>query len=398
MKLGFSLKKTSALFLSLLLSAACFAQTYTTLPFTDDMSSGSIGAHWDLSDVGTVGVATVRDASGGWPQYGTCSGASCANVGASSGNGLMLYNTSVPGSGDNKIVMDLGLDLDGAGSVEFQFAVVDYGSGPSFDTIAIWLSDDGGSNFTYSTVLALNQTPHNDGVWNEVTYDVSTLLSAAGLSQTDEVIFRMAAMLQQKGDYLTPKKWSTSNQSIYFDNFKGTELASLPVELLLFTGSELKGGKFLNWKTASEINNSHFDIQRSIDGVSWLTLGTIEGNGTTSDQSSYSFFDHDEFEEATYYRLKQVDYDGTFKYSNIINFNEKQNSFSTTITNNGRVPTITYSGSDEANINIYTIAGKLVYSKTIQNSIQLSDIANGTYVLVASADGNTISQQLSILK
>ncbi len=399
MNLGFSLKKTSALFLGLFLSAACFAQTYTTLPFTDDFSSGSAGSHWDFSDVGSVGVIAIRDASAGWPQYGTCNGASCANVGDSEGNGLMLYNASIPGSGDNKIVMDLALDLSGAGAVEFQFAVVDYGSGPSFDTIAIWLSDDGGSNFTYSTVLQLNQNPHSDGVWNEVTYDVTTLIAAAGLTQTSTVIFRMAAMLQQKGDYLTPKKWSTSNQSIYFDNFRGTELASLPVELLSFTGTKLNGGKLLNWETASEINNSHFDVQRSIDGITWLTVSTVSGNGTSSDGFSYSFFDAFETDEPTYYRLKQVDFDGTFKYTNIVSFESELVDFNIHIENNGTSPTIQFSGTnEEVNVKLYTIAGKLVYNQITTNDLQLNNFSNGTYMLVAASNGNVISKKISVLK
>jgi hypothetical protein len=127
---------------------------------------------------------------------------SYANVGASAGNELMLYNETVSESGDNKISMDLAMDLSGARAVEIQFEVVDYGSYPSFETASIWLSDNEGSNFTHSTVLALNQAPHNDGVWNEVTYDVTSIIGATGLTQTSTVIFRMAAMLLQKGDYL----------------------------------------------------------------------------------------------------------------------------------------------------------------------------------------------------
>jgi hypothetical protein len=399
MDLGFSLKKTSALFLGLSLSAACFAQTYTTLPFTDDLSSGSLGAHWDVSDVGSVGVIAIRDASGGWPQYGTCNGASCANVGASAGNGLMLYNASVPGSGDNKIVMDLAMDLSGAGTVEFQFAVVDYGSGPSFDTIAIYLSDDGGSNFTYSTVLPLNQTPHNDGTWNEITYDVSSLISSAGLTQTSTVIFRMAAMLQQKGDYLTPKQWSTSNQSIYFDNFRGTELASLPVELLSFTGTKLNGGKLLNWETASEINNSHFDVQRSTDGVAWLTVGTVSGNGTSNEGFSYSFFDNFETNEPTYYRLKQIDFDDEFEYTNIVSFESESEELTIHIENNGTSPSIIFSGSnEEVNVKLYTIAGKLVFNTKTESGLDLMNLSNGTYMMFASSNGTVISEKISILK
>jgi len=96
----------------------------------------------------------------------------------------------------------------------------------------------------------------------------------------------------------------------------------IPVELASFTGSKTQSGVRLDWITASELNNHGFEIQRSIDGNEFVTIGFVEGKGTTTERSYYSYSDQFYFmnENIMYYRLKQVDYDGSFSYSNILSF------------------------------------------------------------------------------
>ena len=98
------------------------------------------------------------------------------------------------------------------------------------------------------------------------------------------------------------------------------ELGPLPVELTSFTASALAGKINLNWTTASEINNSGFEIERSLDGNTFFAVGFIRGNGTTTEPKSYSFTDEFEYNatQSIYYRLKQVDYDGSVSYSDIV--------------------------------------------------------------------------------
>jgi len=94
----------------------------------------------------------------------------------------------------------------------------------------------------------------------------------------------------------------------------------LPVELTSFT-AKVSGGKVqLDWTTATEINNSGFDIERSFDGSTFTSVGFVKGNGTTTEPREYSFIDKFEFKatQSIYYRLKQFDYDGSVNYSNII--------------------------------------------------------------------------------
>jgi len=93
---------------------------------------------------------------------------------------------------------------------------------------------------------------------------------------------------------------------------------SLPVELASFTANVDAGSVLLKWTTASETNNLGFDVERSPDGTEFQKVGFVEGNGTTTIPQQYEFED-DISAPGTYsYRLKQIDFDGAFEYSSII--------------------------------------------------------------------------------
>ena len=94
----------------------------------------------------------------------------------------------------------------------------------------------------------------------------------------------------------------------------------IPVELTSFSVFYSKNNVQLNWSTASELNNYGFEIERSNDQADWRTIGFREGRGTTTEQQNYTFTD-DLFGVSShklYYRLKQIDYDGRFEYSNVL--------------------------------------------------------------------------------
>ncbi|MCP4460628.1 MAG: T9SS type A sorting domain-containing protein [Cytophagales bacterium] len=94
--------------------------------------------------------------------------------------------------------------------------------------------------------------------------------------------------------------------------------SALPVEVIEFVGSEENGIVTLNWSTATELNNDYFDVERSPDGIIYERIGTVDGNGTTKEVRIYNLKDTTPFLGVNYYRLKQVDYDGEFEYSNTI--------------------------------------------------------------------------------
>ena len=98
----------------------------------------------------------------------------------------------------------------------------------------------------------------------------------------------------------------------------------VPVELTSFVANVIDGNVVLNWITATELNNSGFEIQKgshtstSLNVTDWESIGFVNGNSTTTEKSFYSFADHSPVAGKSFYRLKQIDFDGSFEYSNIV--------------------------------------------------------------------------------
>ena len=94
---------------------------------------------------------------------------------------------------------------------------------------------------------------------------------------------------------------------------------TIPVELTAFTASTSGESVDLRWSTASETNNAGFDVERSTDGETFTAIGFEPGVGTTEEAQSYRFVDRDApFATTLFYRLRQVDTDGTFEYSPVV--------------------------------------------------------------------------------
>jgi PQQ-dependent dehydrogenase (s-GDH family) len=116
----------------------------------------------------------------------------------------------------------------------------------------------------------------------------------------------------------------TSFSSFYFASTNSFTLFTLPLDLLSFTGHlQNDNSVLLNWKTENEINTSYFVVERSADGIRYNGIGNVTANGrnNTGGSFNYSLTDNDAINQSSqrlYYRLKMVDIDGNFKYSNII--------------------------------------------------------------------------------
>ena len=94
--------------------------------------------------------------------------------------------------------------------------------------------------------------------------------------------------------------------------------AALPIELIDFSAKSNQSSVELNWSTASELNNDYMEIERAIYGLQFEALGRVIGAGTSSVVNHYELTDENPFEGVNYYRLKQVDFDGTVTYSNTL--------------------------------------------------------------------------------
>ncbi len=108
------------------------------------------------------------------------------------------------------------------------------------------------------------------------------------------------------------------NGGLAYNVFVDTSDTNVPVELTRFSGKVSDGNVTLEWTTATEINNQGFEIQRSI-GSEFLTIGFIDGHGTIAEPQSYFFIDRNLDVGSYNYRLKQVDFNGSFEYSPVVN-------------------------------------------------------------------------------
>ncbi len=102
----------------------------------------------------------------------------------------------------------------------------------------------------------------------------------------------------------------------YITDFKTVPV--VPVELTTFSAEVSQGAVVLSWKTATETNNSGFEVQRSIDGKSFAKIAFIKGQGSAVKENSYSYSDKVTNGGVFYYRLKQIDFNGSYKYSNVV--------------------------------------------------------------------------------
>ena len=106
----------------------------------------------------------------------------------------------------------------------------------------------------------------------------------------------------------------TGNIGLYYNRISDIDI---PVELTAFTANTIGQSVHLYWQTASETNNRGFEVQRN-DGSEFTSIGFIDGNGTTSQLQEYSFVDDGLVPGLYTYRLKQIDYNGTFAYSDVV--------------------------------------------------------------------------------
>ena len=164
----------------------------------------------------------------------------------------------------------------------------------------------------------------------------------------------------------------------------------LPIELISFTGYNQNSINILNWETASETNNNYFVVEHAVDGISFSDVTKIKGAGTTSQAQYYSAVDEAPFFPLSFYRLKQIDFDGKFSYSKTIAVYKSQNDRNFNIIPNPAKNnvTVTFYSADQdvAHIKIFDAQGKLVYSEKSEaikgeNAvlINLSEFSTGLY-------------------
>ncbi len=183
--------------------------------------------------------------------------------------------------------------------------------------------------------------------------------------------------------------------------------APLPIELLDFNVQATANKKVdIYWSTAAEINNAYFDIERSKDGISFESIDQLQGHGNTNSEMHYRTVDLNPFIGINYYRLKQVDFDGSFTYSDIksavINSDEIISVYPNPINDVLYIQSEKFSGEGDVTINIYDALGKEVYTQKIELNDQslswsiheFSEMAAGNYFMNINTALNNYSYSL----
>jgi photosystem II stability/assembly factor-like uncharacterized protein len=186
-----------------------------------------------------------------------------------------------------------------------------------------------------------------------------------------------------------------------------------PVELISFKANSINNKVFLNWSTATEINNRGFEIQKSTDKINWQMIGFVKGNGTTTKKNYYSYIDNDIEMVKYYYRLKQIDFDGSIKCSKVIEVNinaPSQFSLSQNYPNPFNPETnINYTIPKETNVilKLYDITGREVKELVNERKqpgeytvkLKGGNLSSGVYFFrLITSSGYTAVKKLILLK
>lgn len=178
-----------------------------------------------------------------------------------------------------------------------------------------------------------------------------------------------------------------------FSPFSVSMFAALPVTWISVSGSHKNNDNFISWSTAAEVNNNYFIIEASADGIKFSEAGKVNADGNSANTQNYSFIDKNRNERVIYYRIRQVDIDGKFSYSQVVKISTGERLVSSILISPNPV-------ADQANlilnaeknsavsIMITNINGQIIYTSkeklaagTNNIRLNLSDKASGVYIL-----------------
>jgi hypothetical protein len=203
---------------------------------------------------------------------------------------------------------------------------------------------------------------------------------------------------------------ATANDEMYFDNYWFAD-HPVPVELTSFTAAANNGVVELNWTTVTEINNQMFEIQRQTGENEFFTIGYVEGHGTTTQTQNYSYIDKSVSAGHYSYRLKQIDFDGRYEYSDVVEVEVLPTGF--TLQQNYPNPfnpstSIKYSIPEAGNIKlaVYNLIGEevavlvngVVQAGQYEITFDASNLTSGIYLYKLQTATSTEVKKMMLLK
>ncbi len=410
------------------LMASNITSTTANLGWT---SGGSGETAWDI-ELGTTGFTPTGTAtqSGVTNPYTYSSltantsynyyvRANCGGSGTSSWSGPYTFYTgycAVTSGGSSTFINGFSTTN---GAINITNTNSGYTTGGYQDATAMIVSQQPGGSITWS--LDGNQANGGGfGIWidwnNDLIFDNATEKVFTSNTYVDnlsgETITVPGAQalgnyrMRIRYDYYSPNPsacgpGASSNRN-ETEDYTFTVSNVLPVELTTFTATQAENRNALIWETASEANNSYFDVERSTNGVDFETIGKVQGNGTTAETSKYRFNDETPT-TVSYYRLRQVDFDGNFENSNIVivkrdRITNKEVILYPVPFRNRLMVQYETATSEEMTITVMDITGRRLITKTVKEEegenqfyIDFTELPAGSYfVRLQSGLNNTV--------
>lgn len=171
----------------------------------------------------------------------------------------------------------------------------------------------------------------------------------------------------------------------------------LPIELIEFSGENKGDYNEIYWSTATEINNDYFELLHSTNGTDFEVIAQIQGAGNSTSLLNYHHKHYEFINGVNYYRLKNVDYDGSYQLSSIIGIDNDKGAYKESMiiqlypnpTNFKYVNMdVLIANAGDYQIQVYDLVGKLIYSETVKLDdglqtlkVNFDEIGQGTYLL-----------------
>lgn len=175
--------------------------------------------------------------------------------------------------------------------------------------------------------------------------------------------------------------------------------STLPIKLLHFAVREQNGKAVLQWATSQEINSNHFVVERSIDGINFFEVTKVTAAGNSNNTVNYAYVDENAGKGISYYRLKQVDNDGRFTFSAVINVTVKGDSGNISIYPNpvkDRFRLSLPAGISKGTLMIYDSRGVVMHRQEVTNGqyVSAGGWSGGTYYAMVQASGKVYEARI----
>jgi hypothetical protein len=304
------------------------------------------------------------------------------------------------------------------GTYQFRVQVKDNLGAVSMDTIKVVVSLPGvnippvanaGNNITTSERNAVLNASNSTDVDGTLTYSWQQLSGPFPATITNSGSARTAINNLEPGTYTFRIIVTDNKGAVSFDDVSITILSStgvLPVKWLYVQGEQKNRTNKIVWATANEENNSHFEIQRSDNGIEFNVIGKIAGANSSFASQEYSYTDYVISDKKLYYRLKQVDRNGTYGFSKIVVLQAANGKSSEWAYPNPAQSNVTIAINNNVfgngTITVFDVSGKqviksLIYKKEnyLQSTVLLNQLKPGTYLVqVAIGSEYLVNQKL----